>query len=241
MLDLLELLQLTFALFRRNVGLYIGYSAWLLIPTGLIFIAGQLFPAATQTIDVLGQIVLGIMAVWVWCILTLITAQIIGHEKINTEKLSRQAWQIVPSLILVGLMVGIVEIVGLALFLIPGIIFIVWYGFAQMDVVLGGRRGLAAMAHSRDLVRGRFFPVLWRLVVGPLAITLGYLLISCSIISLVEFVSTGTVTLFSDSPSLAAQMLGSITDALVLPIFVIYLALLYLDLKQTHKGAKKAV
>lgn len=241
MLSVLELLQLTMTIFRRNAGLYIGYSAWLLIPSAAIYGALALLPDQSFWITIVGQIVIVILGIWIWIMLTSITAKIIGREKINTEHLSRQAWLRIWPVALVGLIVVVVELVGFLLFIIPGIILMVWYAFAQIDVVLSDRRGLATLAASREMTRHRFWSVLWRMIGGPLGIGVGYLVLSTALISLVEWLATGAVTIFTATPSLAASMLGLITDTLIIPVFVIYMALVYLDLKQTLKGVKPAL
>lgn len=239
MLPVIELLQLTLTIFRRNAGLYIGYSAWLLIPAAAIYATTALLPDQSFWITIIGQIALIILGIWIWIMLTLITAKIIGREKINTEHLSREARLRIWPVAVVGLIVGVVELVGFLLFIIPGIILMVWYAFAQIDVVLSDRRGLAALAASREITRNRFWSVLWRLVGGPLLVGVGYLIISTAAISLVEWLATGNVTIFTTTPSLTASLLGLITDTLIIPVFVIYLTLVYLDFKQTLKGAKE--
>lgn len=53
---------------------------------------------------------------------------------------------------------------GVFLFLLPGILFSVWFSFALFVLVGGGARGMNALAASRDLFRGRFWPVFGRLL-----------------------------------------------------------------------------
>lgn len=231
MLTVIELIQLTFAIYKRNFGLYVGYSAWLLIPSAIIYF-GALVAGGEQNLTFLiGQVVIFVLTIGIWIILAIITAKIVGRKKINAEELSKATMDLLWPVFWIGLVAALVQVVGLLLLIIPGIIAMVWYAFATLEVVLGGHRGLSAMSASRDLVRGRFWSVLWRLVAGPLILMAVYVAFSTSLISLVEMLTTGSVSLFTDSLSLSAQMLGSIMDAVVLPIFVIYPTLLYLDLK----------
>lgn len=238
MLPVLELLQLTWTIFRRNTGLYVGYSAWLLIPAALVFVVSTLSPEASLGLGIIGQIIMIILGIWIWIVLISITAKIVAREKIQMEEISRHAWNRLLPLIGVVIMVGLVQLVGFLLLIIPGVVFMVWYAFAQTDVVLSERGGLAAMAESRQMVRGRFWPILWRLLAGPIVLGTIYAVGAAASISLIEYLGTGTVTLFSDSPSLSVNLLGTVADVLVMPLFIIYLTLLYLDAKQTLKKNK---
>ncbi len=238
MLTVIELLQLTFAVYRRNFGLYFGYAAWMIIPGAILWILDAAIPSAHTGFDIVGQVALLVLGVWIWIILTNITANIILKEKINTETLAGQAWKMILPVFWVMLIASLVKIVGLVLLIIPGLLFSVWYAFADLEVILNGKTSLAAMAGSRDLVRGRGWSVLWRLVAGPLLLAAVYVIVSSSLIGIVETLTTGSSSLMSTQPSVGAQMLSSITDALVFPLFVIYPVLLYLDLKQIKK--KKA-
>lgn len=239
MMSVIELLRLTIAIYRKNFGLYFGYAAWLLIPTAVVAFLTTTLERDQELIALVGQIVLVILSIWVWIILTLVTAKIIHRDKLNMAELSQSAWQLMLPVILVSLIVGIIEVVGFILLIIPGVIFMVWYAFAALEVILHGKRGMAALKESRELSRGKFWRVLWRLLAGPAILTLVYAIFSLVLISSVEYLTSGTITLFEASPSLAAQLLSSITDTFVLPLFVIYPILLYVDLHEPKQEDKK--
>jgi len=60
--------------------------------------------------------------------------------------------------------VSIISVIGLILLIIPGIIFMVRYGFAQMIAVLEDR-SVNPLTESKRLVRGRFWKLVGRAVV----------------------------------------------------------------------------
>ncbi len=238
MLSVIELLQLTFAIYRRNFGLYIGYSAWMILPAAFIFLLSAVAPKAQDGLEIAGQIALVVLGVWIWIILTKITSKIIAKEKINTDTLAAECWKMILPVLGITILAALVKIVGFLFLIIPGILFSVWYAFADMEVILNGKFGLEAMTGSRDLVRGRGWRVLWRIVAGPLILAALYFIASTSLIGLTEMLATGSTTLISTTPSVSVRMLGSVTDALAFPLFVIYPVLLYLDLKQEKKTKK---
>ena len=233
MLTVTELLRLTSTIYRRNAGLYLGYAGWLMIPSSAVAIAAAVVHPEQSWILDLGQVVIFLMTLGVWILLTRITGNIVAQQKINLDELSRKTMELLWPVFWVGLAVTVIQVVGFVLLIIPGVLFLVWYGFAEMEVVINEQRGLTALRESRALSRGRFFPVLWRLLLGPLVLLAVYVSLSAGLISLVELIATGSVTFFTGAPSLAANLIQTITDVFALPIFVIYPAVLYLDLKQS--------
>ncbi len=68
---------------------------------------------------------------------------------------------------IVSFLVGIVIMLGFILFIIPGIIFAIWYSFSVFIVLFENKTGLNAMKQSREYVRGRIGPIFSRfLIVG---------------------------------------------------------------------------
>lgn len=60
---------------------------------------------------------------------------------------------------------------GFILFIIPGIIFSIWFVFVMYSVVLDNQDSTSALGYSKSLVKGRWWATLWRIVV-PTAIFL---------------------------------------------------------------------
>jgi len=227
------LIKTTWELYRRNFALYVGYSAWILLPTAALFLLdATIGENAGFGLAIALNVILIIVAAWVAIVMTQLTAGIVTGQKIKLEKISESSLQRLSPVVWVALIVSLVELAGFVVLIIPGIVFSIWYGFAQIDTALGFHRGIASLAASRELVRGRFWSVLGRLWGGMLSFGVIYIILSYAVVAMIELVTSGTVTLFSDSPSLAAQMFSSIFDSIAMPIFVIYPTLLYLDLKK---------
>lgn len=70
-------------------------------------------------------------------------------------------WPVLYTSILVALLI----IVGTIALIVPGIIFMVWYVFSTYEVLFDGKRGGAALKSSKALVLGRWWKMLWRLIV----------------------------------------------------------------------------
>lgn len=67
------------------------------------------------------------------------------------------------SIFWISILMLLVIIGGFALFIIPGIILSLTLYFSQYALILENQKGTAALARSRDLVRGRFFAVALKL------------------------------------------------------------------------------
>lgn len=97
-------------------------------------------------------------------------------------------------------LVGFIVYGGFFLLLIPGLIFMVWFFFAPLVLAEEDLRGMSALIKSRELVRGRFWPVLGRLMALWLATV---------VISLVP-------------------ILGQLASIVLMPFALIYVYQLYL-------------
>jgi len=122
----------------------------------------------------------------------------------------------------VSLLVGLVCFFGLILFIIPGIIWVVWFSFAIYVYIFEGIKGWSALKRSKELVKGHWWPVALR----SLVIILISLLISLP------------MTFFSkdSAASNVYSSLSSIIKFLISPIFIIYPYLIYKNLVKIKNG-----
>lgn len=242
MLSVVELVQLTGAVYLKNFGLYFGYAAWILIPQAVIFFLGAV--GGQDDVKLAGAIALQVLivglSVWITIVLTLLTAHIVRRQKFTLDELSKRSVPLITSVFWVGIMAALIKIIGLLLLIIPGIIFAVWYAWAETEVILNNQRGLAALVASRDLTRGRFWPIFWRLLGGGIVLVAIYLSVSAGLTGLVEYLTTGQVTFWTEQQSLTALATQSLIDAAAFPLLVIFITLLYLDL-QVEKTKHPAV
>ncbi len=239
MLSTIELLQLTAAVYKRNFGLYFGYAAWILIPEAvLIFLSGALpddFLIGQAAISILVMV----LAIWIGIVMTKITAGILLRKKLDLEIISRTSLPIIASVFWIALLAGIIQLIGFLLLIVPGVILTVWYAFAEMEVVLNDKRGVAALTSSRELTRGKFWPVLIRILVGTLVLLAVYLTTSSGLTALIEVATTGAITFMNETPSVAALTVQAIVDAFFMAPFVIFTTMLYLDIKAEDAKGKK--
>jgi hypothetical protein len=85
----------------------------------------------------------------------------------------KQTKSFILPVLLVSILTGLFIMVGTIAVIIPGIIFAVWYVFSTYEVIFNNKRGLAAMKSSKALVLGRWWRVLWRILIPSLVYGIG--------------------------------------------------------------------
>lgn len=150
------------------------------------------------------------------------------------------------------IMAGLSIFVGFVFFIVPGLVFAVWFAFSSFFLILGngkanetdakddaenqggGFRGIAALKMSKLYVRGIWSEVLIRLIVAAF---LG-LLLNIALAIFKSFVAD-----IMHAPMYSASINNFLDFAytlLVTPYFVVYAYELYMDVMHAHESATGA-
>lgn len=119
-------------------------------------------------------------------------------------------------------LVGLVVMGGLFLLIIPGLIMGVMLEFSSYALIAENKRGLDALAQSWYYIKGRAWSIVWRLLV-------------IGIISLAVVLILGTLTKLghgSYDQNLIYTLVKNLISAILEPFALIYVILIYRDLKQ---------
>jgi len=154
--------------------------------------------------------VISILAVIVSCILswilgTLSSGMVIAMvadeltgQKASLKKSFSKVLEVFWSLLITSLMVTIIILLGSLLFIIPGIIFAVWYCLAETTVVLEGKEKTEALNRSKELTSGYRIDVFYVLLVlviicfisTSILVILRWLLLGTSLATLIVFIES---------------------------------------------------
>ena len=235
-----SLLTASWQMYHNNFSMFLGYAAWIILPylgmlTLLILVPiDQLF-GAYLPLYLLFAVLQGIVAIWVSNVILISANSLAGSETIKEEDISRRGWRLVLPVLLVGIIETLAILGGFILLIIPGIIFAIWFSFAQIAVILDGKRGLAALSYSRSLVVGRFFKVLRPLFLGPFTIFLVYIIIITTFVAL-GFLLTGNfdAVINEEVIPIWPDVVEMIVNIFLLPMFLIFWTLLYRNVKETR-------
>ena len=126
--------------------------------------------------------------------------------------------------VVLSAMLFVIIFAGSLLFIIPGIIFAVWYFASTYLAATESIKPLNALDLSRKRVEGNFWPVLSRLIVSILVIPLPIMVILSILTSL------GTQT--ANVTSLLSIFSNFLFTLLFLPYLYMTIALIYEDLKK---------
>lgn len=131
---------------------------------------------------------------------------------------------VIVNSVLVTLLIAI----GSVLFIIPGIIFFVWYNFASYAIILDNKNWKEAFAASKFLVIGRWWHIAWRILAVIAVYTIISIIIQSGIVSATGYVrgiSTTTLEIISNS-------LVSLVNLVLMPPLISSLVGLYQSTKE---------
>lgn len=161
------------------------------------------FNLLTTLVVLVGTLLAIIVSLWVN--VALIYAVKEENAKSSAKDLLMMVRSRMVSYYWVAFLNALVVLAGFILFIIPGIIFSVWFCFSQYAFVFEGSTGGKALGRSRDLVKGYWWPVL------------GRILILAAISILISFISR----------------LGFLINSLfTVPFGIVYMYTIYQDLKR---------
>ncbi len=235
--SLSSLLFNSLRLIRQNFNSILGYTGWLLLPIiahiiirttlGLTDLSATLDLIANLALIFIGVSIYNTIALHVPVWKTLHTNDSLRLAASTTA--SSTAQKNITSVAWVMIISGLTSLIGFVAVAIPGLLLATWFAFAPLTVLFENTRGTAALQRSRNLVRGRFWNVAYRLWSFNFIILLTYLIIAAIILFAFGFQPTAS---FGEwTPPLAADTLMSLLEIASFPLIIVYTTLLYQALK----------
>ena len=120
----------------------------------------------------------------------------------------------------VAFLSNILIIGGLILFVVPGVIFTIWFIFGVYIFIAEKKRGMDAIVHSREYVRGYWWKVL------------GRLLFISSVVWVVSIVPVGILQ-YLEADGLAS-IFQLVVSFITTPLMMIYFFLMYESIKHVN-------
>lgn len=125
----------------------------LLILLSLLFLIALLLIVASVIFQILAQTTL------VWGIIRLR-----AKKKVSINLAWQKVGEKTKALVWLNVLTWLLFIAGYIFLIIPGVILSIWFTFAVIIFLNHKKKGMAALKASKNLVRGYFWPVLWRLI-----------------------------------------------------------------------------
>lgn len=231
-----RLLDRCFRIYFQNFPLMVGISAFAYLPL-LAFQSSDLFSGTDAELGPMA-IITGVLAFVISFVVVApmaiaattmaVSDRYLGNE-VTVGAALKGAWGHVVTLLLTQLVVGLIVMVGLILFIVPGIFLAVSYALVAPVAILETSDRTAIRKRSWALVdgnRGKVFGVMFVLwLLGILLAT------SSSVLLLLTGIDTGS--------SMAAVLrfsMDSILGIVLYPVGTIAITLLYYDLRIRKEG-----
>lgn len=176
LISISDLFKNSFELYKTRIWtmLLLGLIGWAtsIIIFALFGVAGiatlfigrgiTTFNLFTALLFLIGILLVVIINVWIQ--IALIYAVKEENTKIGLKNLLISVKDKIASYYWIVFLRGIVVLAGLILFVIPGIIFSIWFCLSQYSFVFDGMKGKKALSRSKELVRGYWWPVFGRIL-----------------------------------------------------------------------------
>lgn len=163
-------------------------------------------------------IIIAVILIFILLLLSLIIITLLGNlalliliknPRLTMGQAVKQAWGMIFSYLWISILVGLIVMVGYCLLFVPGMIFSVWFFLAPYLLFFEGKKGTQALSRSKELVQGFWWPIFGRIII-------------------VSLILAGISMVVAWIP-----LLGQLAMlALIIPIYNIFIFLLYQDLKK---------
>jgi MFS family permease len=125
---------------------------------------------------------------------------------------------------------GLISLCGFFLFVIPGIIFSIWFSFAAIVFLFENEKGMSALLKSREYVRGKWWGIMFRLwAMAGLFVLLSWL-----------FSALGAGLKAANAPQMImffADFIQSAASFILAPLQIVFLYYVFKDLKNLKKDS----
>lgn len=241
-----EILSTAFEIYKSNAQGLLMIVAIVVVPLTFIsaFIAGVVFAPETTTTTVFGESVETVSARSAGvAILVALLAAVIGvvinavlqaaimrgaaqgsiGDPVDIDASYKWGFKRFGSVLWISILVGLAVAVGLILFIIPGLIFLVMFAVAIPALVVENLRGTDSMSRSWNLVKGHFWHAAGVVVLA----------------FIIAAVVSGVITAIGGAISsnwFVSWIFQAIAQIIVAPFAALVSVLLYLDLRARREA-----
>lgn len=234
----LVVLKESLAHFRKFFSLYLGYSAWILVPTVGIVVLDILPKSDMFSITELVTfmlVVIGTMAiVWASVIMIHLAQKLESNDPVDFQAIQITSMKQVAPLLFVALLQLLVVLGGFLLLIIPMFLFIVWYSFAQISVVLENKRGMEALVYSKSLVKGHYWYTAWGMIGVPALVGLTFAIVTGTLAFIFASLTGQNIDILmgAEQEPVWITAIDTIGQMVIIPLMSIYSTKFYLQFKE---------
>jgi len=164
----IEIIQQSWKIYEENFKKLLKITIWGFLATSVstsLIYAIDIFYKGNEWIGMILGFLAGapqvLVALWMTVTLIGIADSLLEKKSFDIKKSIRAGFKFYIPAILVSLAVAFTEAAGFILFIIPGIIFSVWFAFSIYETILEKKKLVEAMKESKKLSAGRWWLVAW--------------------------------------------------------------------------------
>ncbi len=231
-----RLLMANFTEYAKLVTIMVVFVVIYMAGFGIMALAndGAGLMALGAIVAAIGYIALILSSLWIDIVFVEMSDRFADKKKYVWRKIKTiDTWSLVLQNFLATTIFGGLVLLGGLVFIIPGVLFFVWFMFFKYAVYLERKYDLSALQFSYQIVRGRWWKTFWRCLVFFVLLCV-YFGVSMAIIA---GIGAGFTALSELAGTIAYVVLMAAFYATVFylfsPIAVLYPVLMYRDLKKT--------
>lgn len=181
-----DLLNRTWQIYKERIWVFLGIMILpVLIALVIALLFGGLFilqiknffQLGLSSLPILVILILITIIIFLWSRVALLFSIKEREARIGIRDSFARGWSKIISYFWISILVGFITVIGFLLFIIPGIIFSIWFSLATYVLVAEGSTGRRALSRSKQLVSGFWWKVLWRfLVIGIIALIISFII-----------------------------------------------------------------
>lgn len=242
-----ELISKSWDDYLKNWSKWLIFSLLIFLPSFVLMLSGSFgaylntyLPATTLVTNVtILLLFLASLFLGFWTYLAMVHATLKAHRNGKTDNWKDHyvatLYKIWPALYS-SFFAGVFIFLGMIFFLIPGIIFSIWYAFVIFCVIADDEEGFKALASSKKLVSGRWWTVLWLLAFPSL-----FFMVSGGIINAILLTMVNVLRLNPLADTLISNVISGLVNAAVAPIIALVAVNLFNNLKSNPFRERPAI
>ncbi|OGH91964.1 MAG: hypothetical protein A2534_01220 [Candidatus Magasanikbacteria bacterium RIFOXYD2_FULL_39_9] len=233
-----EIVSESWHLYANNWRKLVPYLAIIFLPTLILSLLGVVslylevyMPQSSMATNLLIMLVLAasfVLNLWASiAIAKALSAHILGQQPTAWKETFTSSSHLIWPLIYTSIFMGLIVMGGFILLFVPGLIFAVWYNFYFYSLIFENKKGMSALAASKALVVGRWWPIAWRLVAPTFIFGVLNLALVMGLSTLVKLLSLSQFIEMT-----ASSTLTSLAGVITAPLSMGAALILYYSAKQ---------
>jgi len=219
------LLKNTWALYREKFALLFSLIFFPCLLLELDPLLNNIDPSFSIMTSGLIVLAAGLLMTWAGIAGVLVLAD--NNKSLKFSDACQKSWAKFWPLVWVAIIASFVIGGGFALFIIPGLIFSVYFIFAKLIAILENKKGLSALIYSREYLRGHFWAITGRYFLVVFVSLIVYSLLNAIFNFLVS-----QLNLSSLIETLISSFATVLINALTFPLMMTAMYLLYQNLRE---------